>query len=104
MVSIQVHLGHVTRCPPHFLAGYFWYGPRLKGSGHPPKWLRNIDEERWHNREEYTPPAETDTVPLAADDPVTDVPTTIHDESSDPDRTIYCRTRTRVVKPPDRYV
>ena len=37
---IQVHLHRVTRCPPGFPAGYFWYGSHRKGPGRPPKELQ----------------------------------------------------------------
>ena len=37
--SIQVHAQRVTKCPPNFPSGYYWYGNRRKGPGRPPKWL-----------------------------------------------------------------
>ena len=36
---IRVHLQRVTRCPPAFPAGCFWYGDRRNGPGRPPKWI-----------------------------------------------------------------
>ena len=36
---IRVHLQRVTRCPPDFPAGCFWYGDRRSGPGRPPKWI-----------------------------------------------------------------
>ena len=36
---IRVHLQRVTRCPPAFPAGCFWYGDQCNGPGRPPKWI-----------------------------------------------------------------
>lgn len=36
---IHVHQSRVTRCPPGFPAGYWWYGNRRSSPGRPPKWV-----------------------------------------------------------------
>ena len=41
--TIQVHLNRVTKCPPVFPPGYYWYGARRKGPGRPPKWLDSLN-------------------------------------------------------------
>ena len=43
--NIQVHLDRVTRCPPQFPSGYYWYGSRCKGTGNLPKWLYKLTEQ-----------------------------------------------------------
>ena len=37
-----MHQSRVSPCPPHFPAGYFWYGSRRHSSGRPPKWVQNL--------------------------------------------------------------
>ena len=37
--QIIVHLQRVTRCPPAFPAGCYWYGDRCNGPGCLPKWI-----------------------------------------------------------------
>ena len=34
---IQVHLTRVVPCPPHLLAGFYWYGSRCRSPGNPPQ-------------------------------------------------------------------
>jgi len=34
----------VCHCPRGFPAGYYWYGGRRKGPGHPPKWIKTLLE------------------------------------------------------------
>ena len=41
--TIQVHLDRVTRCPPHFPSGHYWYGDRRHGPGRPPKWTESLE-------------------------------------------------------------
>jgi len=41
----DVHLQCVTRCPPGFPAGYYWYGGCCSGPGHPPKRVTRFVEE-----------------------------------------------------------
>ena len=36
-----VHQSRVSPCPIGFPAGYYWYGGKTKGPGHPPKWLEH---------------------------------------------------------------
>jgi len=40
--EIQVHQTRISPCPPHFPAGYFWYGSRRHSPGRPPKWVQNL--------------------------------------------------------------
>ena len=40
--QIRVHLHQVTRCPPAFPAGCYWYGGRRNGPGRPPEWIDNL--------------------------------------------------------------
>lgn len=62
-VSIQIHQSRVTRCQLRFPAGYYWYGNKRKGPGHPPKWVNNL-LTTGEGRE--TPQSQTDS-------PLTDV-------------------------------
>ena len=39
---IQIHQSRVTRCPLNFPAGYYWYGNKRRGPGHPPKWVNDL--------------------------------------------------------------
>ena len=39
--TIQVHQTRVKPCP-NFPAGYYWYGPRRRRPGRPPKWVDNV--------------------------------------------------------------
>ena len=32
----------VKPCPRGFTAGYYWYGSKRKGPGHPPRWVRDV--------------------------------------------------------------
>ena len=34
--TIVVHVSRVTRCPPEFPAGSYWYGGKRSGPGRPP--------------------------------------------------------------------
>ena len=61
--QIRVHLQRVTKCPPAFPAGYYWYGGRHNGPGRPPKWVdRFVNEtvfeggERQDNRGQTSSP------------------------------------------------
>ena len=40
--AIQVHQSRVCPCPPAFPAGYYWYGPKRKEPGRPPKWIDKL--------------------------------------------------------------
>ena len=40
--QICVHLHRVTKCPPSFPAGYYWYGDHRYGPGWPPKWIEQL--------------------------------------------------------------
>ena len=40
--QICVHLHRVTKCPPKFPAGQYWYGDRQYGPGWPPKWIERL--------------------------------------------------------------
>ena len=38
----------MTRCPPAFPAGHYWYGGHYNGPGRPPKWIDrfvNVENE-----------------------------------------------------------
>ena len=37
-----MHLQRVTKCPPNFPAGSYWYGSRRDGPGRPPEWVNKI--------------------------------------------------------------
>ena len=39
---IRVYLHRVSKCPPNFPAGYYWYGDSRNGSGRPPKWIDRL--------------------------------------------------------------
>ena len=40
--SIQVYQTRIQPCPVNFPAGYYWYGSRRVGPGHPPKWVERL--------------------------------------------------------------
>ena len=41
--QIQVHMSRTCACPTGFPAAeYYWYGKRMKGPGHPPKWVKDV--------------------------------------------------------------
>ena len=40
--AIQVHQLRVKPCPPGFPAGFYWYGAKRKGPGHPPRWVEAV--------------------------------------------------------------
>ena len=40
--QICVHQSRVCACPREFPAGWYWYGGRRKGPGHPPKWVDQL--------------------------------------------------------------
>ena len=103
--QIHVHLHRVTRCPPNFPAGYYWYGERRYGPGRPPKWidrlipvceeplpeaaggtqgLPQVEPERALESESEVNPS--------ADQPLV--------TSKDPQQPPRVRTRTRTVVPP----
>ena len=39
---IQVHATRVRPCPPDLPAGFFWYGGKRLGPGHPPQWVEQL--------------------------------------------------------------
>lgn len=39
---IHVHLYRVSKCPPNFPAGNYWYGDSRNGPGRPPKWINRL--------------------------------------------------------------
>jgi len=40
--TIQVHQQRIQLCPFQFPAGYYWYGAKSVGPGHPPKWVERM--------------------------------------------------------------
>ena len=42
---IQVDQSRVSHCPEGFPPGWFWYGGRRSGPGHPPKWIEQVLQE-----------------------------------------------------------
>ena len=119
--QIQVHLHRVTRCPRDFPAGYFWYGSRRQGPGRPPKWLKKLQnqvtpEKRTSkgdldmSQDSSNPTSEvTDTlvVEKESDPEVRDTDSDRElNKSTKPDTEAQSapmhKTRTRIVKPPDR--
>ena len=42
--NIQVHQSRVKLCPTNFPCGFYWYGGRRRGPGHPPKWVEELME------------------------------------------------------------
>jgi len=40
--QIQVHQQCVTKCPPEFIAGYYWYGPKKCSAGKIPQWVTTL--------------------------------------------------------------
>ena len=40
--TVKVHQTRVKPCPDGPLAGYYWYGSKRKGPGHPPKWVEKV--------------------------------------------------------------
>ena len=43
--TISVHASLVTRCPPAFPAGSYWYGGRRSGPGRPPRWVDQLVQD-----------------------------------------------------------
>ena len=119
--QIQVHLHRVTRCPRDFPAGYFWYGSRRQGPGRPPKWLNKLQnqvtpEKRTSkgdldvSQDSSNPTSEvTDSLVVGkeSDPEVRDTDSDRElNKSTKPDTEAQSapmhKTRTRIVKPPDR--
>ena len=46
---IRVHQLRVKTCPPNFPAGFYWYGGRRRGPGHPPKWVTSMMSQHLHD-------------------------------------------------------
>ena len=91
---IHVHLNRVTRCPPNFPAGYFWYGNRRNGPGRPPTWIDDIVRDR---RPDSTQQMTMDTDP--DEEPLDGI-----QEPEQPEASVLpqpVRTRTRTINPPD---
>ena len=42
--NIQVHQSGVKLCPTNFPSGFYWYGGRRRGPGHPPRWVEKLME------------------------------------------------------------
>ena len=40
--TLQVHQSRVCSCPTGFPAGFYWYGRKRRGPGHPPKWVDRL--------------------------------------------------------------
>ena len=96
--SIKVHQSRVSPCPVSFPAGYYWYGGRKQGPGHPPKWLERIFQNR---DEKLEVRKETD---IQYDKPVEqDVAGTDEPEVTQPQLVPKKRTRTREIQLPARF-
>ena len=70
--QIQVHQSRVSRCPPGFPAGFFWYGGRRSGPGRPPKWVDQLLQDATQARElVQDPPLVVDAAqaPLPSSEP-----------------------------------
>lgn len=76
--TIHVHLQRVTKCPPGFPAGNYWYGNRRNGPGRPPKWVDRLPLTEEVTNEPDTAIDESDTT---SDSPM-DVPLPVEEESS----------------------
>ena len=108
--SIQVHAQRVTKCPPNFPSGYYWYGNRRKGPGRPPKWLDQMmsyanSTEDVDNTDDAN--ADTDTNEKA--EPSNSTNTNEEEEVADTSESVstsptFARTRTRTVVPPKRFM
>ena len=109
---IQVHLHRVTRSPPGFPAGYFWYGSHRKGPGRPPKELQQpgkrpntnqVDLDHKDKDATLNTPSKKNLkcgyegVPLSTAPPLTT------SQPPQTDSSTAQRTRTRVIHPPRRY-
>ena len=68
---IQVHQSRVTRCPDQFPAGFYWYGNKRRGPGHPPKWVAHLLESG--NVTELNNESEAIMTNLEDDDPEPDM-------------------------------
>ena len=100
---IQIQLNCVTKRPPQFPAGCYWYGSKRKRLGHPPKWLDNL------NREAGTI---TEVDSLSESLSLSQQPSQLASASSPgltsqpdlpPEPPKGRRTRTRIIKSPQRY-
>ena len=110
--SIQVHAQRVTKCPPNFPSGYYWYGNRRKGPGRPPKWLDRMMSSSsgtidvTDDTNDVDTDVDEDTEPSNS---TTDGSTGEAEDAADvsesvPDPTTFTRTRTRTVVPPKRFM
>ena len=109
--TIQGHLKRVTRCPPHFLAGYCWYGSKRNGPRRPPKWLDRLNQDGDALSEKASSPATKPDAPTVDDScdspPVKGLrPSDSHLVCKNLPRSSTPKerpTRTRIVKPPNRF-
>ena len=51
--TISVHTSRVSRCPPAFPAGSYWYGGKRSGPGRPPQWIDALMEEDAETHESH---------------------------------------------------
>ena len=101
--NIQVHQMRIQPCPINFPAGYYWYGFKRAGPGHPPKWVQRLmstdeptvtlDEDNDESDEKVE--LDSQTEPDKIDESATG--------SKDPEQKRIAKTRTRTIVPPARY-
>ena len=108
--SIQVHAQRVTKCPPNFPSGYYWYGNRRKGPGRPPKWLDrmmscsdpakdvDITDNANADIDTHEDAEPSNSIDTGEEEEATDVPESVPTPPS------LARTRTRIVIPPKRFM
>ena len=64
-LTLKVHLTRIAPCPEQFPAGYFWYGGKYTGPGHPPRCVKKllsadcIEEPKVKTATEHEPPVRT---------------------------------------------
>ena len=110
--NIQVHQSRVTRCPVGFPPGYYWYGASRAAPGRPPKWVDQFvsaqtttvspDSARVTAESEEVSTTPEDEVEVIPEQELEDEPELERDPVPEPQPERFRRTRSRVIKQPQR--
>ena len=68
---VHVPQNRAKPCPEDFTPGYYWYGGRRRGPGHPPRWVEDILAGKETQCQNKSTESESDE-PLLPDDSLTD--------------------------------
>ena len=110
--NIQVHQSRVTRCPVGFPPGYYWYGTSRAAPGRPPKWVDQFvsaqtttvspDSASVTAESEEVSTTPEDEVEVIPEQELEDEPELERDPVPEPQPEPFRRTRSRVIKQPQR--